>query len=146
MKTYVSSSSDQTQKIAAEFARSLKGGELIALVGDLGTGKTTFVRGMAEALGASAPVKSPTFTLMNIYPTNDARVKRLIHLDFYRLGSVPEAFGLEEERRADTVVCIEWPQEEETQKPSWTVLFSLGEHPEERVITLQQHGRLPRRS
>ena len=146
MKTYVSSSFEETKKIAAEFAHKLKGGELIALVGDLGSGKTTFVRGMAEALGATAPVKSPTFTLMNIYTTADARVKRLVHLDFYRLGSQSEAFGLEEERRPDTVVCVEWPQEDETQKPSWTVLFEHGATMNERVITLQQHGILPRQT
>ena len=64
----ISSSTQQTKKIAADLAQTLRGGEVIFLDGELGSGKTTFVQGLAEALGAKTGARSSSFTIMNIYP------------------------------------------------------------------------------
>lgn len=108
---YESVSELQTKEIAAEFARKLQGGELIELIGDLGAGKTVFVRGMVEALGSNARVKSPTFTIMNEYPVQGEHVTKIAHLDLYRFSdeSQLEALELEDYINGKTVICIEWP-------------------------------------
>lgn len=105
------SSEAESKKVAQAFAITLKGGELIELVGDLGAGKTTFVQGVAEALNVLVPVKSPTFTIMHEYPVKHETINAIIHLDLYRLKHVTEleALSLEDYRREDTVVFIEWP-------------------------------------
>ncbi|MDP2631953.1 MAG: tRNA (adenosine(37)-N6)-threonylcarbamoyltransferase complex ATPase subunit type 1 TsaE [Candidatus Uhrbacteria bacterium] len=111
MKMHITKSDDETRKLAADFALQLKGGEVVELVGDLGSGKTTFVRGVAEALGSSVRVKSPTFTIMNEYPVNHKAIKKIVHLDLYRFTdpSQLQSLGLDEYKRDDTVVFIEWP-------------------------------------
>ncbi len=119
MKT-TTHNAQETQAVAAEFASTLQGGETVVLIGDLGAGKTTFVQGLAAALGVTARVKSPTFTVMNEYvlpppPTpplaGGEPLRRLVHLDLYRFTDAAElrALALDDERRPDTVVLIEWP-------------------------------------
>lgn len=108
---FISNSPEQTKHIAADFARTLKGGEVIFLGGDLGTGKTTFVQGLAKALGYDGPVRSPTFTLMNIYQTNHPTISKIVHADLYRLKEKDElqALALDEQMNSSTVMLIEWP-------------------------------------
>ena len=108
---YTSTSEFHTKEIAAEFARSLQGGEFVELVGDLGTGKTVFVRGMVEELGSKARVKSPTFTIMNEYPVQGDHVKKIAHLDLYRFKDISQLRALELENYINdkTVICVEWP-------------------------------------
>lgn len=107
----VTHSAEETQQVAKDFAATLKGGEVISLIGDLGAGKTTFTRGLVEALGGTVRVKSPTFTVMNEYPVNAGSIKRVVHIDFYRFEGAEElpALSLEDERRPDTVILAEWP-------------------------------------
>lgn len=105
--TYVSKSESDTYKIAAEFAATLNGGEIVLLSGELGAGKTAFVKGLAAALGITDEVTSPTFTLMNVY----RGTLTLYHFDVYRLHSGEEAYaaGLTEFfGEAGSVSCIEW--------------------------------------
>lgn len=101
----------ETQQIARELAESLQGGEVIALIGDLGAGKTTFTQGLAAALGVTAKVKSPTFTVMNEYVASKGEITRLVHADFYRMEEAGElrALALDDERRPDTIIVVEWP-------------------------------------
>ncbi len=108
---HLSNSVAETTALAAEFAQTLKGGELVSLIGDLGTGKTTFARGLVRALGGTARVTSPTFTVMQIYPVVAPVIKRVVHLDFYRFTHADElsALALEDEKRADTLILAEWP-------------------------------------
>ena len=108
---YTSTSELQTKKIAAEFASKLQGGEFIELIGDLGAGKTVFVRGMVEALGSDARVKSPTFTIMNEYPVQGDHIKKIAHLDLYRFKDESQlsALELEDYINDKTVICVEWP-------------------------------------
>ena len=106
---YVSESELDTYKIAAEFAATLKGCEIVLLSGELGAGKTAFVKGLAVALGINDEVTSPTFTLMNVYKGKFT----LYHFDVYRLKNGEEAYaaGLTEFfGEKGSVSCIEWWQ------------------------------------
>lgn len=109
--TYTTNGPEETKTIATTVAATLKGGELIFLIGDLGAGKTTFVQGLAAALGANTRVTSPTFSIMNEYPCSKGSIRRLVHLDLYRFTDASElsALALEDEKRPDTVIVIEWP-------------------------------------
>ena len=111
MTEHITQSEEATKELAAEFANTLQGGEVIELVGDLGSGKTTFVRGLVGALGSSARVKSPTFTVMNEYPIASGRIKTVVHLDLYRFKEAGqlESLALEDYMRNDTIILIEWP-------------------------------------
>lgn len=133
-------SREETQKMARDLAATLQGGELIVLIGDLGAGKTTFVQGLAEGLGVTARVKSPTFTVMNEYPCATLGVKRLVHLDLYRFTSADElrALSLADELREDSVVVIEWPNAvpNVTFKPDIKVTIDHGSEEDAREITI----------
>jgi len=113
-KTHTTQSDIETRKLAAEFAGNLRGGEVVALVGELGTGKTTFVSGAAEVLECRDRVRSPSFTLVNIYKCADKAIKEIVHVDLYRLLDQEEFdyrdFGLEDYvGRRDMVIFVEWP-------------------------------------
>mgnify|MGYP005849805013 CR=1 FL=1 len=100
-----------TQDLAKKLATTLQGGEVLALAGNLGSGKTTFVQGLAIALGVKDNVNSPTFVLMKVYEANYGQIKQLVHIDTYRLSTADEllAIGLDDYlHQNDTVVVIEW--------------------------------------
>ncbi len=144
--TTLTHSGDETKKIAAEFATSLRGGEFIALVGELGSGKTTFVQGLAAALGSTAKVKSPTFTIMDIYPANHPHIKQIVHVDFYRVPTAHDDIALEEYKRTDTIIVAEWPTDRDRKNCSVAVVFDYGKGENERLITIQTpRGKLLRR-
>src|SRR3954469_9391079 len=108
--THVSHSVSQTEALAAQFAQSLKGGECIALHGEMGTGKTHFVRGLVRGLnGSQRTVSSPTYVLLNVYDTGRLKV---FHLDAYRVGGSGdfEAIGFTELLDQGGVVAVEWPE------------------------------------
>ena len=107
--TWHSASEEETRAIAARLARDLTPGAVVLLSGDLGAGKTAFVRGLAEGLGlAAAEVTSPTFTLVHEY--RGGRLP-LIHVDLYRLESADLAeIGLDDDLAASGVVAVEWPE------------------------------------
>jgi tRNA threonylcarbamoyladenosine biosynthesis protein TsaE len=92
----------ETINFGKEFAKRLKGDEVICLLGDLGSGKTTFVKGLAEGLGIREgyQVRSPTFTIVNEYPTQRGR---LIHIDLYRV----EDFDVEQ-FVGEGIMVVEW--------------------------------------
>jgi tRNA threonylcarbamoyladenosine biosynthesis protein TsaE len=81
-----STSSEQTEKLAEQLGKRLRGGEVIELVSDLGGGKTTFTRGLARGAGSSDQVASPTFMLSREYGVADHAYHTIAHFDFYRLG------------------------------------------------------------
>jgi tRNA threonylcarbamoyladenosine biosynthesis protein TsaE len=104
-----SRSPEETYEIASDFAERLKPGDVLALVGELGAGKTRFVQGLAHGLGVSDStyVRSPSFTLMNEY---DGGRLTLYHFDFYRLAEPDELgdLGLDEYFYGDGVTVVEW--------------------------------------
>ena len=106
---YHSESETDTRAIAASVARDLTAGAVLLLSGDLGAGKTAFVRGLAEGLGISTDdVTSPTFTLVHEY--RGGRLP-LIHVDLYRLDRADfDEIGLDEDLAAKGVVAIEWAE------------------------------------
>ena len=98
-----------TERAGAALAGALAGGMVIALHGDLGTGKTTLVRGVLRAMGWTGSVKSPTYTLVEYYPFSSLY---LYHFDFYRFAdpSEWETAGLADCFRNDSVCLVEWPE------------------------------------
>jgi tRNA threonylcarbamoyladenosine biosynthesis protein TsaE len=104
----ISASVAQTEAIAAALAETLRGGECVALHGDLGAGKTQFVRGLVAGLGGNArSVSSPTFVLLNIYESGRLKV---FHLDAYRVSGADdfESIGFTELLDQRGVVVVEW--------------------------------------
>lgn len=108
MQSHLTQSEEETQGVAARLASELKAGDVVLLSGNLGAGKTAFVRGLAAGLGIEpADVSSPTFTLVHEY--RGGRLT-LYHVDLYRLDrAAAEDLGLEEMGVADGVLAIEWP-------------------------------------
>lgn len=103
-----SNSVEQTEQIAADLANTLQGGECIALHGDLGAGKTQFVRGLVKGMGGNGhSVSSPTFVLLNVYDTGRLKV---FHLDAYRVHGADDfdAIGFSELLEQGGVVVVEW--------------------------------------
>jgi tRNA threonylcarbamoyladenosine biosynthesis protein TsaE len=102
-----SSSPEETERIAAALAGELRPGDLVTVAGDLGTGKTTFIRGACRELGVASPVTSPTYTIGNRY----RGAVDVSHLDLYRFGSLSDAeWGDLERYFEDAVVFVEWPE------------------------------------
>ena len=130
----------ETKQFAKEFVQTLHGGEVVILSGELGAGKTTFVRLVADILGAKHQVNSPTFTLLQHYPTKDKNIKTIHHLDLYRLEKEQEleALGLEELLgQPNTVTFIEWGEKYQNFFNVYNpivLLFSHGQKATERII------------
>ncbi len=115
--SFISESESKTLKFAEDFAKQLRGGEIIALIGELGAGKTVFTKGMARGFGIKQKIQSPTFLLMKIYKVTKSgsqevrEITFLCHVDAYRLGNAGELVDigiLDWLGRADTVTVIEW--------------------------------------
>jgi tRNA threonylcarbamoyladenosine biosynthesis protein TsaE len=101
-------SAAETEAVAAELARRLRRGDVVLVSGDLGTGKTTFVRGAARALGVEGPVTSPTFTIGQVYSGMDVEIA---HLDLYRLPTLgaEDPALLDDYLTPERVGFVEWP-------------------------------------
>jgi tRNA threonylcarbamoyladenosine biosynthesis protein TsaE len=143
MKTFkiVSRHPRQTLQLGEEVARHLKGGDILCFFGDLGSGKTTFIKGIARGLKISPQkVRSPTFILMNAY---EGRLP-LFHFDLYRLEDVQDirSIGCDEFLYDDGVSVVEWADRLGGLLPAEYLKVVL-EHksPEERVIRLSAEGR-----
>ena len=109
--TYITHSESETEALGAEFARKLAPGAVAAMYGELGCGKTAFVRGMARGLGLDCLVNSPTFTIVNEYETAGAAMS-LFHFDMYRLSSADELYdiGWEDYLARGGVCAVEWSE------------------------------------
>ena len=116
MRVVETNSPEETWALASELAGEMPAGTVIALHGDLGTGKTCFIQGLAAALGIDDPITSPTYTLISEY---EGRLP-LHHIDLYRLSGPVEALGLglEEYFDADGITAIEWAERAEGLLPS----------------------------
>ncbi len=121
--TVESNSVKDTHKLARHLLKQLPGPRVLALHGDLGSGKTCFVQGLAVALGVDRPVTSPTFTLVHEY----RGTRPLVHVDLYRLRDSLEALmlGLEEYFESDGITAIEWAERAEDIFPPQTIHISF---------------------
>lgn len=107
MTNLKSDSKEETQQFGKDFAKKLNGGQVFALVGNVGCGKTEFVRGILSEIAPDVVVSSPTFSIVNSYETKNFTV---YHFDFYRIKNINELFeiGFDEYFSENSVVLIEW--------------------------------------
>jgi tRNA threonylcarbamoyladenosine biosynthesis protein TsaE len=136
------SSAGETEELAARLARELVVGDVVAVSGELGSGKTTFVRGACRALGVTAPVTSPTYTIGHRYEGSPD----VSHLDLYRFTGVSAAeWGDLEPYFDDAIVFVEWPEAGEAGLPPLRASVRL-EHAGEttRRVVIEGNVRLPR--
>ena len=107
MEAIITASAEETEALAARLAAVLRAGDVVAVSGELGAGKTTFVRGACRALGVSVPVTSPTFTIGHRY---EAPIP-VAHLDLYRIAALgAEEWGDLEPYFDGTIAFVEWPE------------------------------------
>lgn len=144
LRSFVSRSEDETVQLGAQLAQQLSAGDVVLMRGDLGAGKTTFVRGVVRGLGAEDHVSSPTFVLVHEYR---GRLP-VAHIDLYRLptDSEVETIGLEEYLDGRSVVLVEWPDRtgwERCGLPLWVVdIQSCGDQ-ERQLSIIAPEGRSP---
>ena len=134
MASTISHSPAETIALARTLAATLRRGDVLALSGDLGAGKTHFVKGLAAGLGTAASVTSPTFTLIHEYP--GGRLP-LYHFDFYRLESEDDLLriGFDDYLDAGGVLAIEWAEKFSALLPSHTRHFDFRADGETRTIS-----------
>jgi tRNA threonylcarbamoyladenosine biosynthesis protein TsaE len=124
----VTASAEETRALAAALAAELPPDTILALHGDMGVGKTTFVQGLAQGLGISEAVTSPTFAIYNVHRGPRAR---LVHLDAYRLESAQqiEALLLDEFLVSPWILAVEWPENVAAWLPAnaWRLHLSIAE-------------------
>ena len=126
--TYISHSVEETEAIGAEFGKSLSAGTVVAYMGDLGMGKTAFTRGIAKGMGFTGRVTSPTFTIVNEYPSDPP----LYHFDLYRLDGEDELFdiGWEDYLAGSGVCVVEWSERAPEALPPDTLWIRISRCPE----------------
>ena len=137
-------SEQETLKLAQEFARQLQRGDVVALWGELGTGKTRFAKGVCEAFGADHHVSSPSFVILNRYEGKgrDGRELFVYHLDLYRVRSVEEIYdlGYEEFIYGEGITLVEWAEQLADLLPAkrYDVRLRYGAQDSERTISIEQ--------
>ncbi|MDP4086565.1 MAG: tRNA (adenosine(37)-N6)-threonylcarbamoyltransferase complex ATPase subunit type 1 TsaE [Bacillota bacterium] len=134
---FITNTSEQTVEFAERLARFLEPGDLLALEGDLGAGKTTFTKGLAKGLEIRKVVNSPTFTIIKEY---HGRLP-LYHMDVYRVGDTFEDLGFDEYFEGEGVTVVEWAHLIESQLPEEKLtIFLYNESSEKRKIVLIPGG------
>ena len=143
MKKFVTKSSGETAEVAAVLGAKISSSAVIAFTGDLGAGKTTFIKGLAKALGYSGEVSSPTFAIVHEYI--GGRLP-LYHFDMYRVESWESLYstGFFEYMETDAVLAVEWSENIENALPDdlITVDITRGEDDNERVILISSRGEI----
>lgn len=121
---FFSRSADQTRRLGMRLGGLLQSGDVIALKGDLGAGKTTLAQGITQGWGSLDPATSPTFVLVNVYRRPDGQ--NLYHLDAYRLESADEAIDLDVDAMLENgALIIEWPERIQAALPTEQLLIQL---------------------
>lgn len=139
MTEFLSHSADDTKRIAADFAKTLTGGEVVAFSGGLGMGKTTFVSGAAAALGVGDYVSSPTFAIVNDYGGKP----RIYHFDMYRVTDWDSLYstGFFDYMTDENVLFIEWSENIDGALPENTIRIDFEKTDDnERRITIDGGG------
>lgn len=134
---WISHSEDETSLFARKLAEKLSGGDVLALEGDLGAGKTAFTKGLAKGLGVTRTVNSPTFTIIKEY----AGRLPLYHMDVYRVSESEEDLGFDEYFEGDGVTVVEWAHLIKEQLPDELLsiyIYRLGDT--SRRLVLEANG------
>lgn len=125
----ITKNAEETIESARKFARKLKGGEIIGLIGELGSGKTTFVKGLAEGLKVTDTITSPTFVMLKTYPTkignNDIE---FVHIDAYRIENLDDikSVGIEDYLNRDNIImAVEWAEKIREILPPKTIYMNF---------------------
>lgn len=142
---FISKNEKQTIRFAQQFAKELRGGEVLLLCGDLGSGKTTFVKGLAQAFKIKSRVTSPTFVLMHQYKIRNPQsaIHNFVHTDAYRLKIVHNLLdiGLADWLgRQDTIIAIEWGEKLAAilkKQKIVKIFFEHGQNKDERIIKMR---------
>lgn len=143
-------SEKQTFNLGLKFAKTLRGGEVIGLIGDLGAGKTVFIKGLSLGLGIKKIVTSPTFVLMKIYKTNkhesktnlrESQIQWLCHIDAYRLkfGQDLVDIGIKDYLgKPDIITVIEWAERVKSILPKNKIIVKIrsGKKQNQRIIEI----------
>ena len=137
LQKIVSNSEEDTAKFAADIAESAQPGTLFALHGSLGAGKSVFSRGFARGLGITGAIPSPTFTIVQEYGVNieESGVKRLYHMDLYRIPDTDSALAFGIDEYLDDIAAIkliEWPERIDDILPSDTIHITISHLGEEK--------------
>lgn len=137
MLKFHSGSTLETENIAAELAKKISGGTVIAFYGGLGMGKTAFTRGLAKGLGNTSDVSSPTFAIVNDYGGNPP----LVHFDMYKVNTWEDLYssGFFDYCDMGAVIAVEWSENIENALPENTlrVYIEKGDSENERIITVE---------
>ncbi|HMQ69161.1 MAG TPA: tRNA (adenosine(37)-N6)-threonylcarbamoyltransferase complex ATPase subunit type 1 TsaE [Ignavibacteria bacterium] len=132
----VTHSPEETALLGFEFARKISTGDIVGLAGELGTGKTQFVKGICEFFGVDDKVTSPTFNLVNQYRGRDVKIN---HFDLYRMKNISEfkEIGFDHYNTDDSICLIEWPETAERylNYDILKVTFDHGKNNSERIIS-----------
>ena len=134
---FISKTEKDTFNFAKKIAKDFEGGEIIALIGDLGAGKTVFSQGLANGLGIKEKVNSPTFVVMKIYDVEYDKIKIFCHIDAYRLSSFTELEAIwvsDYLGQKDAVTVIEWADKVFRGLPDKVIKYKLLHKGEEREI------------
>ena len=125
--------------VANKFIESMEDRKIFAFYGEMGAGKTTFIKAICSALGVSETITSPTFSIVNEYEKSDG--EPIYHFDFYRIENIEEVydFGYEDYFYSDKMCFIEWPELVETLLPEDVVEVKISaDDNEQRLISVQQ--------
>lgn len=137
----ITQNEQQTKDFGKNLAQNLHDGDIICLYGDLGAGKTTLVKGIAEGLEVTEEITSPTFTLMNVYKTStlNSQLSTLVHIDTYRLKNEQELLEIGAEDyigKPGTICIIEWPEKIENLLKNKKIIEIKIEHSSENSRTI----------
>ena len=141
MFSWVSHSEKETLKFGRSLAKFLKGGEILALVGSLGSGKTTFLKGLARGLNLKTRVASPSFVIMSRHLLSGKKREFFYHFDLYRLkrqSELAELGFLEILENPKNIVAVEWANRAKKSLPKRTIIikFEHGQDHNERRISI----------
>ncbi|PVX52242.1 tRNA threonylcarbamoyladenosine biosynthesis protein TsaE [Balneicella halophila] len=139
-KTYRANSLEGLLEVADKFLQDWGEHKLVTLIGEMGAGKTTFVKAICDVLGVEDAVSSPTFSIINEYTT--ANGETLFHFDFYRINDEQEAldFGVEEYWESDAYCYMEWPEKVENILPEDILEVRIKEETDgTRLISVFKH-------
>ncbi len=140
LKQYKAHSLEELKVVAQKYIRDFSERKLVALIGEMGAGKTTFVKAICDVLGVEDSVSSPTFSIVNEYTS--AQGETLFHFDFYRIDDEEEAldFGVEEYFDSDAFCFMEWPEKIESLLPEVLLKVKIEEQGNgSRIITVSEY-------